>query len=64
MSKHEGELNEDIGPSLFEAPPMGEQERMVEAMLFASAALSPALRASHPTDGGWPCACNARLTQC
>ena len=37
MSKHEGELSEDIGPSLFEAPPMGEQERMVEAMLFASA---------------------------
>lgn len=25
------------GPSLFEAPPMGEQERMVEAILFASA---------------------------
>ena len=24
-------------PSLFEAPPMGEQERMVEAVLFASA---------------------------
>jgi len=23
--------------SLFEAPPMGEQERMVEAILFASA---------------------------
>lgn len=25
------------GPSLFEAPPMGEQERMVEAILFATA---------------------------
>jgi hypothetical protein len=25
------------GESLFEAPPMAEQERMVEAMLFASA---------------------------
>ncbi len=28
---------EEAGPSLFEAPPMGEQERMVEAVLFASA---------------------------
>ncbi len=28
------ELKEE---SLFEAPPMGEQERMVEAILFASA---------------------------
>ncbi len=27
----------DRGPSLFKAPPMAEQERMVEAMLFASA---------------------------
>jgi segregation and condensation protein B len=27
----------DLDPSLFEAPPMGEQERMVEAVLFASA---------------------------
>jgi len=27
----------DDGPSLFQAPPMPEQERMVEAMLFASA---------------------------
>jgi len=27
----------DDAPSLFEAPPMGEQERMVEAVLFASA---------------------------
>ncbi len=26
-----------VEPSLFEAPPMGEQERMVEAVLFASA---------------------------
>ena len=31
------EPEEDIGPSLFEAPPMAEQERMVEAMLFAAA---------------------------
>jgi len=31
--QHEPELRE----SLFEAPPMGEQERMVEAVLFASA---------------------------
>ena len=33
-------MNEDIDlkeESLFEAPPMGEQERMVEAILFASA---------------------------
>ncbi|WP_397541496.1 SMC-Scp complex subunit ScpB [Roseovarius salis] len=29
---------EDTGDSLFEAPPMAEQERMCEAMLFASAA--------------------------
>ena len=28
---------EDGAPSLFEAPPEGEQERMVEALLFASA---------------------------
>lgn len=28
---------EDEGPSLFEAPPLAEQERMVEAMLFATA---------------------------
>ena len=28
---------EPIERSLFEAPPMGEQERMVEAILFASA---------------------------
>ncbi|MFC3118497.1 SMC-Scp complex subunit ScpB [Jhaorihella thermophila] len=31
------EREEDITESLFEAPPMAEQERMVEAMLFASA---------------------------
>ena len=34
------ELPEELGPvndSLFEAPPMAEQERMVEAILFASA---------------------------
>ena len=28
---------EEVEESLFEAPPMGEQERMVEALLFASA---------------------------
>ena len=27
----------EVGESLFEAPPMGEQERMVEAILFATA---------------------------
>lgn len=31
-------MQEDLNESLFEAPPMGEQERMVEALLFASAA--------------------------
>ena len=34
------DLPDDLEPveeSLFEAPPMGEQERMVEAILFASA---------------------------
>ncbi|WP_371154413.1 SMC-Scp complex subunit ScpB [Jannaschia sp. 2305UL9-9] len=30
-------MNESRDPSLFEAPPPGEQERMVEAILFASA---------------------------
>jgi segregation and condensation protein B len=30
-------MTETIEPSLFAAPPMAEQERMVEAMLFASA---------------------------
>lgn len=29
---------QDVTDSLFEAPPIGDQERMVEAMLFASAA--------------------------
>jgi segregation and condensation protein B len=33
----DGRLSEDEEKSLFEAPPMGEQERMVEAILFASA---------------------------
>ena len=33
MSEPEGNAND----TLFEAPPMGEQERMVEAILFASA---------------------------
>ena len=31
-------MTDEINDSLFEAPPMGEQERMVEALLFASAA--------------------------
>ena len=31
-------IEDDRTESLFEAPPMGEQERMVEALLFASAA--------------------------
>jgi len=31
------ETDTEDTPSLFEAPPMGEQERMVEAVLFASA---------------------------
>jgi segregation and condensation protein B len=30
-------MAEDTEESLFDAPPMGEQERMVEAILFASA---------------------------
>ena len=30
-------MSEPVEKSLFEAPPMGEQERMVEAILFASA---------------------------
>lgn len=30
-------IDEEVNDSLFEAPPMGEQERMVEALLFASA---------------------------
>ena len=30
-------MSEPVEQSLFEAPPMGEQERMVEAILFASA---------------------------
>ena len=29
-------MDEEVNDSLFEAPPMGEQERMVEALLFAS----------------------------
>ena len=33
----EAELPEEQEQSLFEAPPMGEQERMVEAILFATA---------------------------
>ena len=31
------ETEDDEGPTLFEAPPIAEQERMVEAILFASA---------------------------
>lgn len=30
-------MSEDTGPGLFPIPPMGEQERMIEAILFASA---------------------------
>ncbi|MFM7445956.1 MAG: SMC-Scp complex subunit ScpB, partial [Tabrizicola sp.] len=30
-------MDADAEESLFDAPPMGEQERMVEAILFASA---------------------------
>ena len=30
-------MNDDTKESLFEAPPLAEQERMVEAILFASA---------------------------
>lgn len=37
MSDRPEEQVEEQEESLFEAPPMGEQERMVEAMLFASA---------------------------
>ena len=33
MAEEEGDVRE----SLFEAPPLAEQERMVEAILFASA---------------------------
>ncbi|MTJ05733.1 MAG: SMC-Scp complex subunit ScpB [Sediminimonas qiaohouensis] len=35
-NQHNGET-QDTGESLFEAPPIGEQERMVEAILFATA---------------------------
>jgi segregation and condensation protein B len=31
------DINTEVEKSLFEAPPMGEQERMVEAILFATA---------------------------
>ena len=31
------ELRPDLGPGLFPVPPMAEQERMIEAILFASA---------------------------
>lgn len=37
MSESGSDTTEPIEKSLFEAPPMGEQERMVEAILFASA---------------------------
>ena len=37
MSETELDKPEEQEESLFEAPPMGEQERMVEAILFASA---------------------------
>ena len=31
-------MTDPVEQSLFEAPPMGEQERMVEAILFAASA--------------------------
>ncbi|NNJ68325.1 MAG: SMC-Scp complex subunit ScpB, partial [Boseongicola sp.] len=31
------EIEDETGESLFEAPPLAEQERMVEAILFATA---------------------------
>lgn len=37
MSNTPQDVDNELDPSLFEAPPMGEQERMVEAVLFASA---------------------------
>ena len=37
MSDVEEKPEEEVNDSLFESPPMGEQERMVEAILFASA---------------------------
>lgn len=37
MNKTPQDIENEIDPSLFEAPPMGEQERMVEAVLFAAA---------------------------
>ncbi|MBV7409948.1 SMC-Scp complex subunit ScpB [Maritimibacter sp. DP1N21-5] len=37
MSENGGDAPMEAEKSLFEAPPMGEQERMVEAILFASA---------------------------
>ncbi len=37
IRRREPMTDDPTEPSLFEAPPMGEQERMVEAMLFASA---------------------------
>ncbi|QIE42117.1 SMC-Scp complex subunit ScpB [Rhodobacteraceae bacterium SC52] len=37
MSNTRQDVDNELDPSLFEAPPMGEQERMVEAVLFASA---------------------------
>jgi len=42
----------DLGQSLFEAPPLAEQERMIEAMLFASAdPLHPAEMANRMPHG-------------
>ncbi len=37
MAEDQDRTEEPVNESLFEAPPMGEQERMVEAILFASA---------------------------
>lgn len=49
-------MSEDLEESLFEAPPMAEQERMVEAILFATAEpISVAelnARMPHGADGG------------
>ena len=41
--------------SLFEAPPMGEQERMVEAILFATAdpVTVQELTKHRPTESPW-----------
>jgi segregation and condensation protein B len=51
----ETEAHQTVEQSLFEAPPMGEQERMVEAILFASAEpVSVAEMASRMPEGADP----------